>query len=95
MRTATEEFTAALVLMASEGERPRCGDHGTSYLWTSEELHDRMLAKRWCAGCPVIDKCHAAAEEHGEAFGVWAGIDRSTNKAKLRLGPRREGVAHE
>lgn len=76
MRTAAEAMTHALVQLATENRRPRCGDPVTRDLWTSEKREEREQAASWCVGCPVLHQCHDAAEETGETFGVWGGIDR-------------------
>jgi len=75
--TAAEQLTRALVDLAAHGRRPRCGEPGGHQLWCSDDAADRAQAARWCTGCPVMDECAAAAAEHGERFGVWAGTDRT------------------
>lgn len=66
-------LTAALVRMATHGQRPRCGDPATHAYWTSEEQVEREQAVSWCAGCPILRECAAAAES--ESFGVWGAVD--------------------
>ena len=78
MTTATAQLNRALLTMAQRGERPRCGDPTTHAMWTSDDQHDRAIAAQWCAGCALLDPCGDAAEERGEKWGVWSGVDRST-----------------
>ncbi len=51
-------------------------------------------AKRLCGSCPVRVLCLAFAVEHGEAFGVWGGLNpeerRALAAAHLRPGDRAE-----
>ena len=84
IRAAQQALTAALVQLAAEGQRPRCGEYGGADLWLSEDPDDRALAARWCRGCLVLDACHNAAEEGAEQFGVWAGIDRTATTQPQR-----------
>ncbi|SDS21639.1 Transcription factor WhiB [Friedmanniella luteola] len=74
---ALEKLTRALVQLASRGDRPRCGDPVTRDYWTSDNNQERKHAAAWCAGCPVLNLCSAAADETSERFGVWAGVDRT------------------
>lgn len=48
-----EQLTRALVDLATQGRRPRCGDPVTRDLWTSEDREERQLGASWCA-CPVL-----------------------------------------
>lgn len=75
--TAAEALTRALVVLATEGRRPRCGEPGGHDLWLSDDADDRAQAARWCVGCAVLTECGAAADEHGERFGVFGGRDRT------------------
>jgi hypothetical protein len=70
---ATEALTRAFIDLASRGQRPRCGDYETSYLWLSEDPAERQQAQRLCHGCPVLDPC-AAIGVH-QHFGVWGAVD--------------------
>ncbi len=85
MMTPVDLLTRALVDLATKGQRPRCGDPATHDYWTSDQQAEREQAACWCAGCPVLDECHAAAAANGERFGVWAGVDR-TMRPKHRKG---------
>jgi len=75
--TAAERLTRALVDLATEGRRPRCGETGSPGLWLSDDAADRAQAATWCLGCPVLAECGAAADEQGERHGTWAGVDRT------------------
>lgn len=75
--TAAEQLTRALVSLATEGRRPRCGEAGSHEMWLSDDATDRAQAASWCVGCPVLVECGAAADEHGERFGVFGGRDRT------------------
>jgi len=82
--TAAEQLTRALVDLATHGRRPRCGEPGGHELWCSDDATDRAQAASWCAGCMVLVECGAAADEHGERFGVWAGVDRTPSPTSRR-----------
>ena len=84
--TAAEQLTRALVGLATEGRRPRCGEAGSHGLWLSDDAADRALAASWCAGCPVLAECGAAADEHAERHHVWGGVDRTVVTPKLKRG---------
>jgi len=86
MTTAAETLTRALVDLATEGRRPRCGETGGHELWCSDDPTDRAPAARWCTGCPVKVECAAAADEHDERFGVFGGRDRTVVTSR----PKRE-----
>lgn len=45
--------------------------------WVSDIPAQRAVAALLCGGFPVPGECGAAADETGERFGVWAGVDRS------------------
>lgn len=84
MSTAREALDVALVGMAARGEKPVCAWPDRSHLWTSDDHEDRARAARRCAGCEVIAECGAAADEVGERFGVWAGVDRQPSPQARR-----------
>jgi len=81
---AAEQLTRALVELATQGRRPRCGDPGGHELWCSDDATDRALAAALCAGCAVLTECAAAADEHDERFGVFGGVDRTPPPASRR-----------
>lgn len=80
--TAAGQLTRALVVLAAEGRRPRCGEPGGHELWCSDDADDRALAARRCAGCEVLIQCGNAANEHDERHGVWGGTDRTRPPAR-------------
>lgn len=75
--SAREALDRALLDLAADGRRPRCGEPADHLLWTSEKPDERARAAALCVGCPVLQECALAAEEEGELF-VWAGVDRGT-----------------
>lgn len=79
--TAAEALTCALARLTDAGTLPRCGEPDAYLMWLSEDAEDRSQAARWCRGCPVLTECAAAAVELGATWGVWAGVDRSSNRA--------------
>jgi len=52
--------------------------------WTSEEPTERAAAIEACQPCPIRAACHDAADSTGEAFGVWAGVDRTKTAKEQR-----------
>jgi hypothetical protein len=68
--------------MAARGDRPRCADPVDHDLWTSESAEDRAIAVKHCAGCVIILECGDAADELGEKWYVFGGVDRTKTKAK-------------
>ena len=75
--SARDDLDRALLDLAADGRRPRCGEPADHLWWTSEEADERARAAGLCVGCPVLQECALAAEEEGELF-VWAGVDRGT-----------------
>ena len=78
----------ALLDLAADGRRPRCGEPEDHLWWTSEKPDERARAAGLCGGCPVLRQCADAAEDEGEIF-VWAGVDhgnrpRTKTKASTR-----------
>ena len=88
----TTALTMALIALADEGQRPRCGDASDRDMWISDDAKDREQAAAWCVGCPVLAQCGAAAEAENERHGVWAGVDR-TPKPKRSVGAARAEAA--
>lgn len=68
-------LTIALVKLAEDGRRPRCGEWGEGNPWLSEDSEVRAAAATWCTDCPVMAECADAAKQHRVAFGVWGGRD--------------------
>jgi hypothetical protein len=87
--TAAEQLTLALLELADRGERTPCQGRRRDR-WTSECAEDRAWAASVCLtlGCAVLTECAAAADEHDERFGVWAGQDRSTQPTPKRKADR-------
>lgn len=76
-----QALTDALLRLAIEGKRPRCGDWNDGNPWLSEDAELRELATGWCAGCSIFAECDEAAKEYRVTFGTFAGRDR-TRKAR-------------
>lgn len=76
-----QALNAALVRLAAQGVRPRCGEYGSHPLWLSEKPEERALAASWCTGCPVLVECGQAGAEYRANFGVWGGRDRTRRAA--------------
>lgn len=79
--SAREALDRALLDLAADGRRPRCGEPATHHLWTSEKADERARAAALCVGCPVLRQCAHAAEEEHELF-VWGGVDRGVRPPK-------------
>ena len=75
--SARDDLDRALLDLAADGRRPRCGEPADHLLWTSEKADERARAAGLCVGCPVLRQCAQAAEEEAELF-VWAGVDHGT-----------------
>ena len=75
--TAADNLAAALLTLEHEGRTTPCQHPQSWHLWTSDDRAEREAATFRCAGCPVLELCHAAAEEDRTRFHVWAGVDRS------------------
>lgn len=74
---ASEELTRLLVNLAAAGGSVPCGEYGNHEQWTSDHLEDRQQAVGRCQSCPVLSVCAAAADESGEQWHVWGGVDRT------------------
>jgi hypothetical protein len=79
---ATDKLTVALLTIATQGLRPRCGDHETSYLWLSEFERERKQAARLCAGCPVLEPCREVGRY--QTFGVFGGVDATRTPGRKK-----------
>lgn len=79
-------LNAALVRLAANRARPRCGEAGAHEVFLSEKPEERALAASWCTGCPVRQECADAGAAIQANFGVWGGRDRTVRPRK------REGV---
>ena len=83
-QTAGERLASALEAADDRGDTVPCAGRAE---WISEDVDERAEAARACRPCPVTALCAAAADEHREKFGVWAGVDRTPRPR------RREGAA--
>ena len=72
---ASDKLIRVLIDLASRGQRPRCGDGETAYLWLSEHDSERKQAALMCHGCVVWAECNAVGQH--QRFGTWAGVDRT------------------
>ena len=84
-RTASDDLADALAVLDAAGQRTACMADSTR--WLADDRDTRALAAKDCHGCPVFTEC-AAVGEH-EAFGIWAGVDRTPEPRK----PRRKDTA--
>lgn len=71
---AQQALTTALVDLLDRGRRPVCAGRDE---WLSDSADVRAEAAALCLRCWIIAECHEAAEEAGERFGTWAGLDRT------------------
>lgn len=76
--TLTAHDRLAALLDAHSGRVP-CQDPAHSHRWFSTDPRDRRRATDRCQACPTRIRwaCAAAADETGERFGVWGGVDRT------------------
>jgi hypothetical protein len=81
-RQASDQLTRALINIARQGIRPRCGDYEVSHYWLSECEQERKQAARWCAGCVVFTECGEVGQH--QRFGVWGGIDRTVKSGRKK-----------
>ena len=87
--TAAERFTQALIDLRDEGGLPPCTRSVLAYRWWfSDDPTTRAQAAEWCAPCPVLTECAAAADELGERFGVFGGLDRTRPAGKTPTAPK-------
>jgi Transcription factor WhiB len=78
---ASLRLTRALIDAATVGVRPRCSVDGeTSYLFLSEDEHDREQAARMCSGCIVHAECNDVGRF--QSFGVFGGRDRTRRQKR-------------
>jgi hypothetical protein len=70
---ASERLTQALINAAARGQRPRCGDSETSWMWLDEDPRHRAIAATYCNGCPVFEPCDEVGRF--QTFGVYGGRD--------------------
>ena len=77
--TRGEALALSIATALESGQRIPCA--GSSE-WLSENRDERAEAALSCTGCPAFAPCRAAG--HREAFGVWAGIDRTPHRTNGR-----------
>lgn len=70
-------------------ERGACVDVDDPELFFPEQFQSAEPAKAICAGCPVREMCLAFAVKHGEAHGVWGGLEPAERADLVRA--RRDG----
>lgn len=80
-QTAGERLSVALEAAQDRGDRVPCAGRGE---WVSESAQDRAEAVAACRPCPVTSLCAAAADENGEKWRVWAGVDRGHRPSPKR-----------
>lgn len=85
--TARDDLDRALLDLAANGRRPRCGEPADHHMWTSDDHDERARAAELCRGCPVLRQCAEAAEEAREIF-VRAGVDHGANPRTKTKGKR-------
>lgn len=86
--SARDDLDRALLDLAADGRRPRCGEPADHLLWTSESADERARAAGLCVGCPVLQECAQAAEEEHALF-VWGGVDHGSRPRTKTKGDAR------
>ena len=79
-RRAFATLNAATAAAAAAGRPPPCAADPDR--WLGDDPAGRATAAAECAGCLAFAACGAYAEVAGEAWGTWAGVDRSARTAK-------------
>lgn len=74
--------TALLAAVQALPAPPACTEHPDA-LFQQRADYRALMAGWTCTGCPVLTLCGAAADEAGEHWGVWGGVDR-TRRAGAR-----------
>ena len=64
--------------------RAACGDADPELFFPDRAGTDISAAQAICAGCPVRRECHEFAEATSQVYGVWAGVDRGSPKARRK-----------
>jgi hypothetical protein len=88
--TPTEALHLKMASLAKLDRYPNCRDD--SHLFLSEYEKERAQAVVMCNGCLLLLECGAAADEHNEKWGVWAGKDRTRRPKKLGRPPRQQAA---
>lgn len=81
---AREALDRALLDLAADGRRPRCGEPADHHLWTSDARDERARAARLCAACPILRSCAEAAEEERDTWTTRGGVDRRPKPTEKR-----------
>ncbi len=83
--TAAEVLGHALLQLADQDQATPCQGRRRDR-WTSDDAAERAWAAAVCVGldCGVLEACAAAAAGRKEAFGVWAGRDRTATVHKRK-----------
>jgi hypothetical protein len=61
-----------------------CRDEPRQQFFTENQTAARLVAEKFCAGCPMLQRCAEAADRRREV-GVWAGSLRTRHPAYHRL----------
>ncbi|MEV6344165.1 WhiB family transcriptional regulator [Actinoplanes sp. NPDC051851] len=62
-------------------------------LWTSDQPGDSVRAAKICTTrCPVRAECDMYATQNGECFGVWGGLNRSSQATRTRTASTRKAA---
>ena len=64
--------------------RAACGTADPDLFFPDRAGTDISAAQAICAGCPVRAECHEFAEATNQVYGVWAGVDRGSPKARRK-----------
>jgi WhiB family redox-sensing transcriptional regulator len=64
--------------------RAACGAADPELFFPERAGTDIDAAQAICAGCPVRRECHEFAEATNQVYGVWAGVDRGSPKARRK-----------
>ena len=65
-------------------DRAACRDDDPDLFFPDRAGTDISAAQVICAGCPVRAECHEFAEVTKQVYGVWAGVDRGSPKARRK-----------
>lgn len=79
---ASRAMFAALDTLVNAGGRPPCWQrpHGPRKSpWLSEDPDERAHAATLCDPCPLLEPCFDLADAHAVQFGVFAGLDWTTD----------------
>ena len=63
-------------------DRAACRDADPDLFFPDRVGTDISAAQGICAGCPDRAECHGFAEETNQVYGVWAGVDRGSLRAR-------------